>query len=255
MDTTIAIYDNCENSMTPSRRSFLLRRELAKDTLAKRARDRALQAQAGLRYVLHWKDPRHVIELGNLDDDLRGLLNPDGSIHVWPMDQEAHRTRAVRCDLLDSRGNEGVHFYAYLSSTELGGSSLWGDDKREVTLVLEHLGVMSAIASAAPYEPPSYDDPFDDFDPYYLPHIHPLPPHPHPRAPHVEWIVTTYDGTFVATKQWQDVLVGGNRWWNFNEAWHQADNRNAYMMRHGLKTRYTVMPREEYKQNQDFKYR
>ena len=183
MELSIATFEDCENSMTPARRTFLLRREQAKESWTRRIREQALARQAGLFRLLHPTNPRHRINVGELKDDLRGLVNPDGSIHIWPLEDQTHRRYAETHNLLDRFGQEGVHFYVYLGMDEPSGSQLVYNRELfgEVVIVLRELGVLEAAKQAERVivepeeednddwitpEPEPYDLWYDDYDPW-----------------------------------------------------------------------------------------
>jgi len=269
MELSIATFEDCENSMTPARRSFLLRREQAKESWTRRIRSQALARQAGLFRLLHPTDPRHRINVGEWSDDLRGLVNPDGSLHIWPLEDQTHRRYAEDHNLLDRFGQEGVHFYVYLGLDEPSGSQLVYNRELfgEVVIVLRELGVLEAAKKSErvivepedesddwitpepePYDPwdDYYDDPWDDFapDPPSIPHHKPT-----------EWVVTTSTGVFVATSGaygWTHQGFVKKQQWTYAEAWDEANKRDAWMIEQGLKTRYIVMSRSDYNQNQAF---
>ena len=243
MELTIATFENNENSLTPARRSFLLRREQAKERVIKRARENALRRQAGLRQLLHWDDPRHVIEDGDWTDDLRGLVNPDGSIHLWPYGEMTHVRRSAEYGLLDQYGCEGIHFYLWLGSPEpLGGSGLYGETREEVVIILDALGLMErAREGTVPVAEDSNDDYYPHRPPWTPPHPTPDPhpffleirePHPHPPNSRVQWIVVTADtGSYVGTER------------NAEDALFDAAKRNLAARALGVETRYRVATR------------
>lgn len=238
----LATFEDTENSLTPLRRTMLLRRQMATERVTKRARERALALQAGLRKLLHPDDPRHILDPGGYEDDLRGLVNPDGSIHLWPIDEETHRSRAVRLNLLDRFGDEGIHFYLNLGEDDISGSRVpWREEDllNDIRTILNKHGIMAEAAAATstwnrreptPSPPEPYDpDPFgfDGADNYY-----PVSPPPPPK---ITWwdVVTLMEGTRVTS------VAGATS----EKAWDEAEKREARAQAMGLKVKYIVRKR------------
>lgn len=239
MDTMFAKYDQTETSWTPLRRSTLLRREMARERVAKRIREKILTVQMALSTLLGPTDPRHVIETGNYEDDLRGMVNPDGSIHVWPLEQESHVERAHRLDLLDEWGNEGTHFYVWLGRDDQpsGCGLLYVPILREeVATLLNYWGILKEAASRSPY----YGD--DDAD-----HVHDREPHPWSY----EVVIAAASPPFIkvaAASRWKFTHNGWTSFpngWSWVEAWNEADKRNRQAEQLGIETRYMAINSDE----------